>query len=154
MSPIRLFALLFGVVFLLVGICGFVPAFLAAPMPGMPDHTDQVVHSFDGRLFGLFHVNAIHSGLHLLFGVLGLAACGRSAAARGYAGLVFLAYAGLAVLGLFPATDTLFGMAPIHGHDVGLHVFLAAAAGLAAVALPRGGKTTVVTTTAVPAPVA
>ncbi len=152
MSLIRLFALLFGVVFLLVGICGFIPACLTPPMAG---HTDMVVHAFDGRLFGLFHVNAIHSAAHLLFGVLGLVACGQSGVARGYAWLVFVAYAGLAVMGLFSATDTMFGMAPMHGNDVGLHVFLAAAAGLAALALPGGRKTALVTTTvADPAPLA
>ncbi len=136
MSLIRLFALSFGVVFLLVGGCGFVPAFLSPPMPG---HTDMLMtHAFDGRLFGLFHVNAVHSAAHLLFGLLGLAACGRSSTARVYAGFVFLAYAGLAVLGLFPATNTMGGMAPMNGNDVWLHVFLAAVGGIFAFLVPAG----------------
>ena len=134
MSLIRMFAAVFGVAFLVIGICGFVPPLLS---PAMPGHTDQLMtHAFDGRLFGLFHVNAIHSGAHILFGVLGLIAASQSALARGYAWLVCLAYAGLAVMGLFPATNTLFGMAPMHGNDVWLHVVLSAAALVAAVALP------------------
>ena len=34
-------------------------------------------------------------------------------------------YAVLVVLGLIPAVNTLFGLLPIHGHDVWLHAVLA-----------------------------
>ena len=136
--PLRLFARLFGLTFLLVGICGFVPPLLSPPMPG---HTDMVMHAYDGRLFGLFHVNAVHSSLHLLFGVLGLVMSGTAGQARAYARIVFVGYAGLVVLGLVPTTDTLFGLAPIAGHDVWLHLALAAVAAPFAFLPVRAGRT-------------
>ncbi len=143
--PLRVFARVFGLAFLVIGVCGFIPPLLSPPMPG---HTDMVVHQFDGRLFGLFHVNAIHSGLHLLFGVLGLTMSGTLTAARAYAWIVLVGYAGLVVLGLVPQTDTLFGMAPIAGHDVWLHVVLAAVAAPFAL-LPGRTNTAVVVPAAV-----
>ena len=148
MSTIRVFAVVFGIVFLVVGICGFIPPLLSPPMPG---HTNMVVHSFDGRLFGLFHVNAIHSAAHLLFGVLGLVMAGSTASARAYAWIVAIAYGGLVVLGLFPATNTLFGLMPIHGNDVWLHIGLAVVA-LVFALIPSPAGTTMVPGTATPAP--
>jgi len=50
-------ALLFGVVFLLIGILGFVPA--VAP---------------NEMLLNIFHVNAAHNAVHLLTGVIALVA--------------------------------------------------------------------------------
>ena len=107
----------------------------------MPNHPGMKVTAFDGYLFGLFHVNAIHSAAHLLFGVLGLLMGGRSSSARAYGLLVAIAYGGLVVLGLIPATNTLFGICPLHGNDVWLHVVLAAAGGGAALLLPPRGTT-------------
>lgn len=37
-------------------------------------------------------------------------------------------YGALAVMGLIPGLDTLFGLVPIFGHDVWLHAVTAAAA--------------------------
>jgi hypothetical protein len=50
-------ALLFGVVFLLIGILGFVPA--VAP---------------NEMLLNIFHVNATHNAVHLLTGIVALLA--------------------------------------------------------------------------------
>jgi hypothetical protein len=47
--------------------------------------------------------------------------------ARLYARIVAVAYALLAVMGLVPALNTVFGLIPIHGHDVWLHAVIAAA---------------------------
>ena len=123
---VRAFALVFGIVFLLVGICGFIPAFLRQPA-GHEDHA-LTVTAFEGYLFGLFHVNVLHSLVHVLFGVIGLAASRRFDSARLYARIVAIAYGILAVLGLIPGVNTLFGLVPLHGHDVWLHAVLAAAA--------------------------
>lgn len=123
---VRAFALVYGIVFLLVGICGFVPAFLAPP----PEHADHAVtvNAFEGYLFGLFHVNVLHSLVHVLFGIMGLAMSRRYDSARLYARIVAIGYAVLAVMGLIPGLNTVFGLIPLHGHDVWLHVLLAAAA--------------------------
>jgi Domain of unknown function (DUF4383) len=116
-------ALLFGVVFVLAGIAGFFPA--AIPR-GAPPLTIETGH---GLALGLFPVNIVHNLVHLLFGVLGLAASrGIALSARGYFQLVAVAYALLLVMGIIPATQTTFGLVPIWGNDVWLHGLLAAAA--------------------------
>jgi hypothetical protein len=117
-------ALVFGVVFLLAGIAGF---FAAPPPPDAPPLTLEHGH---GLALGLFPVNTLHNLVHLVFGVLGLAASrGAVMAARQYFQLVAVAYALLVILGLLPATQTLFGLTPLWGNDVWLHLLLAAAAG-------------------------
>lgn len=144
---VRAVALTFGVVFLLVGALGFVPAALSAPPAGGSGGHDLHVRAFEGYLIGLFHVNALHSAVHLLFGVLGLVMGRTYRGGRSYLRFVAVAYALLAVMGLIPMLNTVFGLIPIHGNDVWLHAVLAVAAGavgFTAPAVERGRATTVV----------
>ena len=77
----------------------------------------------------MFPINTLHNLVHLLFGVLGLAAArGAPTSARGSFRLVAIAYGLLVVLGVIPATQTTFGLVPIWGPDVWLHAILAAGA--------------------------
>jgi hypothetical protein len=115
MNP-RTFATVLGVVFLLAGVAGFFPS----PIP--PDAPALTVDQGHGLALGLFPVNVLHNAVHLLFGVLGLAAArGALISARGYAKFIAVAYGLLTVLGLLPATHTTFGLIPIYGNDVWLH---------------------------------
>ena len=123
---VRAFAMVMGVVFLAIGGMGFIPGLLMHP-PHAGDHPMHV-HAFDGYLLGLFHVNVWHNIAHVLFGILGVVATNSTGHARGYAVLVAVAYAGLAVMGLIPGLNTLFGTFPLHGHDVWLHLLIAGAA--------------------------
>ena len=43
---------------------------------------------------------------------------------RMYAQIVAVAYGLLVILGMLPATNTLFGLVPIYGNDVWLHLVL------------------------------
>jgi hypothetical protein len=105
-------AQLFGVVFLLVGILGF----LASGM-----NMDASMETAP-RLLGLFPVNALHNVVHLLFGVWGLVA-GRSAAgATQFAKIGGGIYLLLAILGF--VAPTTFGLIPIGGHDIWLHAVI------------------------------
>ncbi len=122
---IRTFALVYGVVFLLVGVAGFVPAFLSNPEMVEPN---LVITASSGYLFGLFPVNALHNLAHIVFGVWGLAVYKNVSGAILYARVVAIAYALLAIMGLIPVLNTTFGLIPLHGHDVWLHVLLAAVA--------------------------
>jgi Domain of unknown function (DUF4383) len=116
-------AMVFGVVFVLAGLSGFV----AAPPP-LDAPPLSVAHGH-GLALGLFPVNTLHNLVHLLFGILGIAASrGALLSARGYFQLVAMAYAALVVLGLIPATQTTFGLIPIWGNDVWLHGLLAVGA--------------------------
>ena len=120
---IETFARIFGIVFLVVGIGGFIPG-LTPPH----DHPGLAVEAGSGMELGLFPVNALHNLVHILFGVWGLAASRTFGAARTYARVVAIAYALLTVLGAIPATNTTFGLVPIYGHDIWLHALLAAVA--------------------------
>jgi hypothetical protein len=104
-------ALVFGIVFLLIGVLGFVPALT----PG-------------GALLGLFMVNGLHSIVHLLFGVLGIAAAlmGMERLYNRAAGVIYLL---LGVLGLIPAlvpNGLLLGLVMINPADNVLHLVIGA----------------------------
>jgi hypothetical protein len=120
---LQMVARVFGIVFLIVGIGGFIPG-LTQPHT----HPGVTVEAFSGMELGLFPVNILHNIVHLAFGVWGLLASRTGSAARTYARVVAVAYALLTVLGLIPATNTTFGLVPIYGHDVWLHALLAAVA--------------------------
>ncbi|MDT0235417.1 DUF4383 domain-containing protein, partial [Curtobacterium sp. BRB10] len=67
-------ALLFGVVFLIVGIAGFIPG-LTMDMGSM----SMAGHGSMALLLGLFQVSVLHNIVHLLFGIVGLLAARRAA---------------------------------------------------------------------------
>jgi hypothetical protein len=122
---IRTFALIYGVVFVVVGIAGFIP-----PLVTYPEATaDVAVQVGHGRLLGLFPVNLLHNIVHLAFGIWGLAVYRSLSGARTYAKAVAIVYAVFAIMGLIPVLNTVFGLVPLYGHDVWLHIVLAAIAG-------------------------
>lgn len=122
---VRIFAMVMGVAFLLIGVLGFVPPLLTHPAH---ETHDLRVTAFEGYLFGLFHVNVLHSAVHVLFGIMGLAMARSFDSARTYARIVAVSYGLLVIMGLVPMLNTVFGLIPIHGHDVWLHALIAAAA--------------------------
>jgi len=122
---VRTFALIYGVVFAIVGIAGF--------FPGLLSPHDSAEHSLAiergaGDLFGLFPVNVLHNLVHLAFGVWGLGAYRQTSLAIVYARSVAIIYALFTIMGLIPGPDTVFGLVPLHGNDVWLHALLAAGA--------------------------
>lgn len=125
MSLFRRFALVFGIVFLLVGIAGFIPGLMQAH-----SHPDVMVTAGMGLLLGLFPVNVLHNAAHLVFGAWGLLASRSDGAARTYGKVVAIAYALLTVMGLVTAMNmhTAFGFVPLYGHDIWLHALLAGVA--------------------------
>jgi hypothetical protein len=116
---VRTLAMIFGVLYLAAGVLGFVPG-MVEPMAG--DHGELVVRENHGMLLGIFPVNAVHNAVHLLIGIWGLgAALGYSSSIMFFRGLAIL-YGLLGILGLIPQTQNLFGLAPLHGNDVWLHL--------------------------------
>jgi hypothetical protein len=118
----RNFALAFGIVFLLVGLAGFIPGLLADPAA---DEPALAIEAARGRLMGLFPVNLVHDLIHVIFGIWGIVAYRSFPAARVYAKSVAVIYAVLVVMGFIPILNTTFGLAPIYGHDIWLHALLA-----------------------------
>ena len=119
MTIAQRFAQVFGAVYLLVGIIGFVRPLLLGTLPA------GVVGPLAGLLLGLFAVNWFHSLAHLLIGAAGLAAYRNHAAAKSYALALGMAYAGLFVFGLIFGLGFLGGLFPLNGADHVLHVLTA-----------------------------
>ena len=120
----RTFALIFGIVFLAVGILGF------GIVPGVLQEQTGSGMQASGMLLGLFHVNALHNIIHILFGLWGLVASRSLGGAVGYFKAVAVIYALLAILGLITATATGFGYVMLGGYNVYLHAALAVVAAL------------------------
>ena len=121
-TPAQLAALIFGVVFLLVGVLGFVPGLtsgvdsmgVAGPMSG-------------SMLLGVFHVSVLHNIVHLLFGVAGIAMSRAPGAARSYligSGVIYLV---LVIYGFLVPADSAANFVPVNTADNWLHVVLAVA---------------------------
>lgn len=122
---IRYFALIYGIVFLVVGIAGFIPG-LVMPMEG--DHPALAVEAGAGTLFGLFPVNILHNIVHVVFGIWGLAVWRGIPGSITYARCVAVIYGLFVIMGLVPVLQTTFGLVPLYGHDIWLHILLAGVA--------------------------
>lgn len=117
----RTFALIFGIVFLVIGASGFIPGLL---QPGVPDPDLTMTHGY-GDALGLFPVNTIHNIVHIIFGIWGIMAYKSYPGSRSYFRIVAVVYGLLTILGLLEPTKTTFGLVPIYGNDVWLHALLA-----------------------------
>ncbi len=129
-TTVQKIAMVFGVVFLLIAIVGFIGP------GGMAMTVDP-----PGMLFGMFPVNMLHNVVHLLFGIWGLAASRSWSGAKSYTQIGGVIYLILAICGYFIPNG--FGLVPLGGNDIGLHVFL----GLALAAAGFTAKADTVTTT-------
>jgi hypothetical protein len=132
-------AQLFGVVFLLVGILGFIPG-ITSDAPG-----DFSGEGSDAELLGLFQSSILHNIVHLLFGLAGIAA-GRAAssAARSYlvgGGVIYLV---LWIYGLVIDKASSANFVPVNNADNWLHLLLGV--GMIALGLAFGRTATSATT--------
>ena len=117
---IKTFALILGIIYIIVGIAGFIPPLLSTPpAPGVS------ITTLSGYLLGLFPVNILHTFGHLAIGVWGVSAYKDASAARNFARGVAIIYAVLTVFGLLPHLKTVFGLIPLYGHDIWLHALTA-----------------------------
>ena len=126
-------ALALGIIFLLLGIAGFIPGFVSLPPEGFDAggislDADNFYAKGFGFLFAAFPTNLMHNIVHLLVGILGIVAASTGNAKlynRGFA----IAYLGIAVMGLIPLAKTTFGIMPIFGNNIWLNGLSAALAG-------------------------
>ena len=114
-TPVQSLAALVGVVFLLVGVLGFVP--------GITTHYGDLSfagHGSGAKLLGIFQVSILHNIVHLLFGVIGLVLAKTADGARTFllgGGVVYLV---LWIIGLVGAADWI----PANTADNWLHFVL------------------------------
>jgi Domain of unknown function (DUF4383) len=121
----RRFALAWGILFLVIFASGIIPGMLQPPTAGDPDMAMDAMY---GRALGLFPVNLLHDGVHLIFGIWGIIAYRSLDGAKTYARVTAVIYAVFVLMGLVPGLKTTFGLVPLFSHDIWLHVVLAAGA--------------------------
>ncbi len=106
---VKTFAVIFGLVFLVVGTLGFVPA--AAP---------------DGMLLNIFHVNTAHNIVHLASGIIFLfTAMGGVGPLRMWFQIFGVIYAVVAIWGFAVGTGNTLWVVANNPADTWLHVVLA-----------------------------
>jgi Domain of unknown function (DUF4383) len=130
-------ALATGVLFLLVGVLGFVP--------GITSNYGSLAMAGPGSgalLLGLFQVSALHNAVHLAFGAAGLLLARTHPQARSfliYGGVIYLF---LWLYGLLVGDNLPANFLPENGADNWLHLALGLGMITLAVALSRGPSPT------------
>lgn len=118
---IRYSALFLGVLFLILGLAGFVPQWVSGPATAFPGPGY-------GYLLGVFPTNYFHNAIGILFGLWGLAAFTSLGGAITFNRAFTVIYGIQAIMGLLPFAKTLFGMMPLYGGNVWLSILTAAIA--------------------------
>ena len=136
-TPVQTVARLVGLVFLLVGIAGFIPGITTNLYDGLEFAGDDG----NAELLGLFEVSVLHNIVHALFGI-GILMAATPEGARTFLLGSGAIYVVLFVLGILGGGDWV----PTNDADNWLH--LALGVGLVALGLitTRGRDTTVVRT--------
>jgi hypothetical protein len=116
-TTIQKLAAVFGVVFILVAIIGFIAPGGMAMQP-----TDPATAA---KALGMFPVNVLHNVVHLLFGIWGLAASRSWGGSKSFFTIAGGIYLVLTIVGFLSPSG--FGLVPLGGADLGLHAVFAIA---------------------------
>jgi hypothetical protein len=108
-----------GIVFLLVGVLGFIPG-----ITSNYDTLSFASHHSEAKLLGLFQVSILHNIVHLLFGIAGLALARTVGGARKYLVVGGVIYLVLFVYGLLVSQDSMANFVPVNTADDILHLVL------------------------------
>ena len=118
---LRTAAIMFGIVFLVIGFLGFVPGAVT-----------------DDMLFGVFHVNLAHSLVHLISGSVALiVALGSVQGCRNFFRIFGLIYGVVAILGFVQPDSNILGVIANNMADTWLHVGIAATSLILGFAVPQ-----------------
>ncbi len=131
-------AKLVGIVFLLVGVLGFVPGITT-------NYGDMSFagHNSGAELLGIFQVSILHNIVHLLFGVAGIALAKTADGARTFligGGVIYLV---LWLYGIVIDKDGGANFVPVNAADNWLHLALGAGMIALGVITSRGPRTSV-----------
>ena len=132
-SQVQLGAAGMGVVFLLVGVAGFIPGITTRYMD-----MEMAGHGSDAQLLGLFRVSALHNVVHLLFGAAGLYFSRTALRARNFLLYGGFVYAALFFYGIVIEYQSRANFIPIDDADNVLHFALAAGMIALSILLDRG----------------
>ena len=115
---IKRIAVIFGAVFMLVGVLGFIPGV-----------TSMSAEGGHGHLLGLFAVDTLHNLVHLLTGVAAIASgLASEVASRTYFKVFGIVYALVALIGFGYGNAPLLGLMANNLPDAALHAVIAAVA--------------------------
>ena len=119
-SSVQFATIAVSIVFLLVGVLGFVP--------GATTNYDQLTFAgpmSGAALLGLFEVSVLHNVVHLLFGLVGLLAARSFTGARSYLLVGGIVYLVLFVYGMVIPMGGPANFVPLNSADNVLHLVLA-----------------------------
>lgn len=119
--PIRYCALGLGILFLLLGLAGFLPNLTSGPEVAFPGPGY-------GYVLGLFPTNYFHNAIGILVGLWGIAAFTSLGGSLAFNRAFTVIYAAQAILGLLPIARTFFGTMPLYGNNIWLSALTAAIA--------------------------
>ena len=110
-----------GALFLVVGILGFIPGITTNY-----DAMEFAGHESGAELLGVFQVSILHNIVHLLFGIVGLAAARAASSARYFLAIGGLVYLALWIYGLAVDQGSDANFVPLNDADNWLHLGLGA----------------------------
>ncbi len=106
---LKTIAFVYGIVFVLIGVLGFIPAV-----------------SPSGMLFGMFHVNAMHNIVHLITGVIAFwTAMTSMQACKLFFQIFGVIYLIVAILGFIAGDDNVLGVLANNMPDSWFHLLVA-----------------------------
>lgn len=117
--PVQLVALAVGIVFLLVGVLGFVPGITT-----QYDDMKLAGHESMAMLVGIFMVSTLHNVVHLLFGLFGVMASRTARFSRLFLIIGGAVYLALWIYGLVVDQDSTANFVPLNTADNWLHLVL------------------------------
>jgi hypothetical protein len=116
---VRLVAGTFGIVFLIVGVLGFIP--------GITTNYDDLSfagHMSEAKLLGIFQVSVLHNLIHIAYGIVGLAVASRPRAAALYLIVGGIVYGVVWLYGVFVEGNSDANFVPLNTADNWLHFLL------------------------------
>ncbi|MFI7281948.1 DUF4383 domain-containing protein [Micromonospora chersina] len=118
-APVRRAAATLGVIFLVIGVLGFIPGITT-------DYYDLKFagHDSEAKLLGLFQVSVLHNIVHLLYGVAGLLLARTVSGARTFligGGAIYLV---IWLYGVVVDHNSGANFIPLNGADNWLHFLL------------------------------
>ena len=125
-APVQIVAMIVSLVFVLVGLLGFVP--------GITTDFDSMTfagHHSEAQLFGVFEVSVLHNLVHLLFGIVGFLMVRTVSGSVTFLIIGGAIYFVLWLYGLIIDLDSAANFVPVNDADNWLHLLL----GLAMVVL-------------------
>ncbi|MEV3935923.1 DUF4383 domain-containing protein [Glycomyces sp. NPDC049804] len=119
-APVQVVTMVVAVVFLLVGVLGFIP--------GVTTDYDSLTfagHHSDAELLGIFVVSVLHNIVHLLFGIVGFLMARTASGSVTFLIIGGVIYLVLWLYGVLIDLDSSANFVPVNDADNWLHLGLA-----------------------------